>query len=270
MKLATWNLWWRYGDSEKRQPGILKTLTDLDADVLALQEIWHDDDENFAAHLADSLGYDYAFSPSPNPSKWQRKLGTDRYGIGNAVISRWPIVFHTTTDLPSGAAPDEGRIALHAKIKTPHGALPFTCTHLNSAWGHSNIRAEQLRAIGEFVQSEPTAPFPPVVCGDFNAMPDFDEVRAFSGKSAPLLPNFVMLDAWYFVHPLRPGFTWDQANTHVDEAHEPSARIDYVFVGPANNDGVGKALDAGLFGTKPVDGVWPSDHFGVWVELKTN
>ena len=108
---------------------------------------------------------------------------------------------------------------------------------------------------------------PPVLCGDFNATPDFDEVRSISGKRDSLVPNLVLLDAWEFTKPGEPGYTWDQRNPHVEATHEPSARIDYVFVGMASGAGRGKPKNAWLFGDSPIDGVWPSDHFGVCVDL---
>lgn len=269
MRLATWNLWWRFGDREARRPAIESTLRSLDADVIGLQEVWHTDDENFAVSLADDLGYQVAFAPSPAPQKWQRRIGDETVGIGNAVLSRWPILTTHVERLPAGDAPDEGRTALHIVVDTPHGTLPFACTHLNSAWGHSSIRSEQLRTVGRTLRGLPAADFPPVLCGDFNAAPDFDEVRAFAGKRDLLVPDLVMLDGWSFVRPHDPGFTWDMRNPHVEATHEPSERIDYLFVGLPTGGGAGRPLEADLFGNQPVDGTWPSDHFGVWLDIAT-
>lgn len=267
MKLATWNLWWRFGHWERRQAGIIDALRALEADVVGLQEVWHTNDANFAQQLADLLGYQMAFAPSPRPEKWQRRIGDDTTGIGNAVLSRWPITTANQVRLPAGDAPDEGRMALVTTIDTPWGELPFTTTHLNSAWGQSAIREAQLQTTLEHMATMPTHRFPPVLCGDFNAAPDFDEIRAVSGRRPPLAPCGPLLDAWEFLHPLEPGWTWDRTNPHVDALHEPNARIDYLFVGPPDQDGIGRPQAAGLFGHQPADGVWPSDHFGVWVEL---
>ena len=37
VRVATWNLWWRHGDWEARQPAILECLRDLDADIVGWQ-----------------------------------------------------------------------------------------------------------------------------------------------------------------------------------------------------------------------------------------
>ncbi len=48
---------------------------------------------------------------------------------------------------------------------------------------------------------------------------------------------------------------------------EPSARIDYVLVGPPAAGGRGHVRRVRLVGDRPVAGVWPSDHCGVLAEL---
>ena len=70
MKIATWNLWWRFGEREACEEAIHETLKSLDADIIALQEVWHTSDDSLAGVIADRLGYHHAFAPSPNPQKW--------------------------------------------------------------------------------------------------------------------------------------------------------------------------------------------------------
>ncbi|MEM9652437.1 MAG: endonuclease/exonuclease/phosphatase family protein [Actinomycetota bacterium] len=267
MRVATWNLWWRYGDWEARLEAITRTLVGLDADVIGLQEVWHTEDNSAAERLAAALGLHLAFAASPRPEKWQQKIGDPSVGIGNAVLSRWPITATAEARLPAGDARDEGRMALGTTIATPWGLLPFTTTHVNSAWGQSAIREAQLRGALDLVATHDPAPFPPILCGDFNAAPDFDEIRALSGRRVPLVDELVLLDAWEFLRPLEPGWTWDRRNPHVDATNEPNARIDYLFLGIAGPDRLGRPREIGLFGDEPVNGIWPSDHFGVYADL---
>ena len=109
---------------------------------------------------------------------------------------------------------------------------------------------------------------PPILTGDFNAPPDADEVRCLVGKSAPPVRSFVLAYARDYSGPLEPGWTWERRNCHVAATFEPDARIDYVFVDPPDGDGLGQVLDVELFGTEPVGGVWPSDHFGALAVLR--
>jgi endonuclease/exonuclease/phosphatase family metal-dependent hydrolase len=267
IKVATWNLWWRYGDWRARRIAIASELRTLAADVLGLQEVWDAPEANLAEDLARECGYHHVCAPSPNPERFQKRLGDPEVGIGNAILSRWPIVGTGGIRLPAGDAADEGRTALFARIDTPGGTLPFFTTHLNSGWAQSSIRSQQLATVGGLILEHGSGDFPPVFCGDLNAGPDFDEVRALSGKSDPLVPGVSLLDAWWFLNPLEPGWTWDRRNPHVDALNEPSLRIDYIFVGFPGPDRRGRPLTARLFGTQALGGVWPSDHFGVAVEL---
>ena len=43
VRIATWNLWGRYGPWEARLPVIIENLRAINADILALQEVWEDD-----------------------------------------------------------------------------------------------------------------------------------------------------------------------------------------------------------------------------------
>lgn len=267
VRLATWNLWWRFGDWRARRPAIGTELRTLQADVIGLQEVWSSPKTNFAEELAQALNYQCVFAPSPLPQKWQNRIGDSSIAIGNAILSRWPIIQTTSIRLPAGEAADEGRMGVMARIGAPGGELPFFTAHLNSGWAQSTIRTQQLTTLGRSMLGQPPAAYPPVLCGDFNADPDFDEIRALSGKRDALAPGLAMIDAWWLLNPRDAGWTWDRRNPHVALTSEPSCRIDYIFVGFPAAGRPGKPLAAGLFGDQPRDGVWPSDHFGVWVDL---
>ena len=270
VRVATWNLWWRFGDWRARRAAIAAELHRVRPDVCGLQEVWSDATGDLAAALAAELGWHSAFAPSPAPERWQRRVGTEGagVGIGNAVLSRWPIVARETAPLPAAGGPDEGRHCLFAAIESPTGRLPFFTTHLHSAPGRSALRQAQVAAVAGFVHARSAgAAFPAVLTGDFNAVPDADEVRDLVGKTAAPLP-VVLLDAWAYARPRHPGWTWARRNPHVSATLEPDARIDYVFAGPPRGAARGHILEAERFGTGPVAGVWPSDHAGVLVVLQ--
>ena len=58
VRIATWNLWGRYGPWEARLPVIIENLRAINADILALQEVWEDDQRSQAAEIATALSYD--------------------------------------------------------------------------------------------------------------------------------------------------------------------------------------------------------------------
>jgi endonuclease/exonuclease/phosphatase family metal-dependent hydrolase len=170
--------------------------------------------------------------------------------------------------LPAGGEPAEGRQLLGALVETEWGSLPFFTTQLNSSPAQSATRCEQVRAMADLVASVGPKAWPSVVTGDFNAQPESDEIRLFEGHlTAPAVRGLVLIDAWRYAAADDRGLTWDRQNPHVAATFEPSARIDYIFVSPPTADGRGHVRSVTMMGSDAVDGVWPSDHFGVVAEL---
>ncbi|WP_376736364.1 endonuclease/exonuclease/phosphatase family protein [Streptomyces broussonetiae] len=265
----TWNLWWRFGPWEARQKAILGALREVRPDVVGLQEVWSAGGENLAEWLAGELGMHWAWAASGKPERWQRRIGDASVDVGNAVLSRWPVTEQAVLPLPAPDDLDDGRLALHARLAAPGGDIPFFTVHLTSAVHASAVRVRQVRALAAFVaEHRGDTPFPSVVTGDFNAWPDSDEVRAFSGtRTAPAVPGQVFLDAWEYADPAAPSATWDMANPYVAATHGPSVRIDYIHVGPPGPNGLGHVHTVHRACDGPVDDVWPSDHAAVVTEL---
>ncbi len=132
VRVLTWNLWWRFGPKQERLDTIAGVLAEIDADLCGLQEVWADDDGNEARVLAERLGMHVSWVPSPLPERWQRHLGDPTVSIGNAVLSRWPIVDQGHLHLPPGTEADEGRTAMFAEVAWPNGRISMFNTQLNS------------------------------------------------------------------------------------------------------------------------------------------
>jgi endonuclease/exonuclease/phosphatase family metal-dependent hydrolase len=260
MRVLSWNLWWRYGPWERRQEAIAATLAEAKPDVCGLQEVWGAPGENQAASLAGRLGMHWCWAVA---HKARGELT-----IGNAILSRWPITAHAEADLPADGLAEEGRVALHARVDTPGGALPMFTTHLTYGPGRSQVRVAQVRRLAQFVSEHAAdCAYPPVVTGDLNAEPGSDELRLLGGLlTAPAVPGLVLVDAWRYAGPADPGFSWDHRNGYQAGSVIPDSRIDYVLVGLPQR-GRGKVRSAGLAGATPVAGVWPSDHFAVVADL---
>jgi len=269
MRVLTWNLWWLFGDWPRRQQAIESVLMAHPAHIYGLQEVWATESENFARMMANRLGLHYVWAPSPRPERWQQRVGDDGVQIGNAILSRWPIVTSEAHPLPAGDTEDEGRTLLSAQIDSPVGVIAMFATQLNSQPSHSANRCAQVRAIADVMAGQGSADFPSVLTGDFNADPHSDEIRLTEGQlTAPPVPGQIFLDAWRYARPGDLGLTWNAwDNPYVQASFEPSARIDYVFVGPPQVDGTGRVRAVRLIGDRTINGVWPSDHAGVLVEL---
>ncbi|WP_433018820.1 endonuclease/exonuclease/phosphatase family protein [Kribbella sp. CA-294648] len=265
VQVMTWNLWWRFGEWERRRDAILRVLDGTRPDVCGLQEVWDDGDQNLAGWLAGELGYHWTYAPSPAPQAWQRRIGAWDIGIGNAVLSRWPIVETAVVDL----AGEDGRIALFASIDSESGSLPFFTTQLTSTVGASSDRCEQVATVCRFVADRSAGfRYPPVLTGDLNAEPESDEMRLLGGHyTAPVVPGLVLVDAWRYADDGATGVTWQRRNPYVAVTMEPNARIDYVHVGLPLSGGVGCIKSVVVVADGPVDGVWPSDHAAVVAEI---
>jgi endonuclease/exonuclease/phosphatase family metal-dependent hydrolase len=259
LRVATWNVWWRFGPWEERQPAIAETLRRLDADVIALQEVWETTGgDGQAASLAGALGYHHVFA-----------LGFDAGEalFGNAVLSRWPIAASEACCLPSTRTTEEFRNALRVDVDGPRGPFEVYTTHLNWRYDESHVRQAQVRALCEFVAESNERTYPPILCGDFNAEPDSDELRMLTGRAAVPVRKLVFIDAWD-VGGNGSGYTWCNDNPFAARDLEADRRIDYVLVGWRKARGAGHVVDARVAAIDPVDGVYPSDHYAVVAELR--
>jgi endonuclease/exonuclease/phosphatase family metal-dependent hydrolase len=110
--------------------------------------------------------------------------------------------------------------------------------------------------------------FPPLLIGDFNAEPESAEIRYVTGLQSLRGRSVALLDAWRAAGKGGTGITWSNANDYARLNFEPDRRIDYVFAGFPRRDGIGQITDCRVVCNEPKGGVWPSDHFGVYAELR--
>jgi endonuclease/exonuclease/phosphatase family metal-dependent hydrolase len=261
VRVMTWNLWGRFGPWQHRLEAITATIAEVNPDVCGLQEVWLAGQENLAGVLAERLGGEWRWARAA------RSSGAEDLSIGNAILTRWPILADAELHLPVPEG-DQGRIALHARIETPGGVLPMFTTHFTHHLHASATRVAQAGHLAEFVAEHAAGcAYPPVVTGDLNAEPDSDELRLLGGRlTAPAVDGQVLFDLWRYADPADPGFTWSHTNGYQEDITIPDCRIDYILAGLPRR-GRGKVESVGLAGDAPVDGMWPSDHFAVVADL---
>jgi endonuclease/exonuclease/phosphatase family metal-dependent hydrolase len=268
LTVVTWNLWWRFGPWRERADAIRSVLVELRPDICGLQEVWADDERNFASELAAQLQMHWVWTRSPEPERWHRRLPGCSAEVGNAILAGWPIHEPADLALPPGSSGDRSRNALVCVVDSPAGRIPLATTQLTAAPWDSAARCEQVRTLVRCLARREREDYPWVVMGDMNAEPDSDEIRLLCGhKTAPAQPGFVLVDAWRYAEDGAESSTWDRANPHVRRTMEPSSRIDYIVVGPPHEGRRGHVRSVRRVGAEPVGGVWPSDHAGVLAEL---
>jgi endonuclease/exonuclease/phosphatase family metal-dependent hydrolase len=265
VRIATWNLWGRYGPWAERLHPIEVNMRAVDADIWALQEVWEDDERNQARVLAAALGHHHVVFAS--------NLERDGAFSGNAIVSRWPITAHEVRVLPrkSGEARDdegEERLVVFAEIDGPRGPIQVYCAHLSWRDDHSAIRQAQVAEICNLVRERRPRSFPAVLCGDLNADPTSEELRMLTGQTSVPVPGVMFRDAWLTAGNASAGATASNTNPFNAAALDRDRRIDFVLVGTPKLGGVGHVVDAQVAGNTPVDGMWPSDHLAVVAQLR--
>lgn len=257
LRVMTWNVWWRFGPWRERRPVISETLAAVDADIFALQEVWSEGANDLAAELADERGYHHVHAAAVT-------IGGS--GLGNAVLSRWPILQSDTAILPAAKDADDTRVVLYAEIDGPRAPIPFFVTHLTWPLDHGAVRQRQVCEVARFVEGKRPWQSAPILCGDFNAAPDCEEIAMLTDETRCAVDGLVFQDAWAFAGN-GAGLTFEEANPHAAPELMPGRRIDYIFVGRPAPGLPGRIADCRLAGNAPVQGIWPSDHFAVVADL---
>ena len=263
LSVLTLNIWNDDGPWPERAELIRAWIDELDPDLIGFQEVLVGEGRDQARELVGDR-YEIAFGRAID---FWRNSGL---AFGNAVASRWGIEERESVALPD-AGDGERRVALWTSIASPLGPVTFTSTHLNYRAHHGWVRERQVVALAELVwQRRPRGGFPPILVGDFNAPVTAAEIRYMSGLQSLDGRSVHLRDAWVEAGGGGDGLTWTNRNDYARPWLEPERRLDYVFVGPPERpSGVGRVESCRLVCNEPRDGVWPSDHFGVYCELRT-
>ncbi len=152
--IATYNVhrWSGARGGLRWEPGLAASvIADLDADVLALQEVLRPaDGPDPLERLAADLRLHYAFAPTR-----RHRLGV----LGNAILARWPMKTFATIDLSFGRL--EPRSAIAAQFDGSH-PVAIVATHLAIV---DRVRRWQVRTLLEHPDLQGSV----VLLGDMNA-----------------------------------------------------------------------------------------------------
>jgi endonuclease/exonuclease/phosphatase family metal-dependent hydrolase len=257
--VVTLNIWNRGDPWDERLPLIREGLGALQPDVVALQEVLRIDEHGFdqAALIAEGLGYEVVYGYAPG----------NAYPFGNAILSRWPVLASDVTVLPR-CDTDQHRCMVFAALASPYGTLPFVTTHLNWKLHEGHVRVAQIRAVvSRLTELSASCELPAVLAGDLNAETDSDEIRYLRGYTGLGGECVYFNDCFAAAGDGSSGATYSCKNPYAAVCYEPDRRIDYVFVRGPDERFMGVPLEARVCFDEPVNGVWPSDHFGVWARI---
>ncbi|HKE72910.1 MAG TPA: endonuclease/exonuclease/phosphatase family protein [Acidimicrobiales bacterium] len=257
VRVVAWNVWGRYGDWAARQAGIEDVLAGAGPDVVGLVESWAAPDGRQVDLVGARLGFDHRlFEGDGEQDGWTSGLG---------VVSRWPIARHERRALPGDGGDGHGD-ALLAVVDGPRGQIDVVVVALDYPLGAGELRQQQVRQLAAFVAEAGSRRRPLVLCGDFNAGPDADELRMLTGQAPTAAPGLVFYDAWDIAGDGTPGHTWSNRNPLAAVALWPDRRIDHVLSAWPRAHGVGHPTACALLGVGHEPPL--SDHHGVVADLR--
>ena len=193
---------------------VVEEIRGWDPDVVLLQEVHRfrplSGFEEQPEVLGARLGLEHVFGQ--NFSRRAKVAGYPRRRTGTAVLSRFPVLGHENTALPTLPGLEQ-RGLLRATLDVEGRAVDVYDTHLQP--GGTTIRVLQVSAIERIVRERAARTGRPFLLGgDFNSEPD----------SAPM-----QLATTFATDP------WPEVGVGVGETvrpRQPRFRVDYVLHGP--------------------------------------
>lgn len=269
LRFVTLNLWAQNGPWPARAAAVRAELLAQAPDIVGLQEVLgFTGDKNqldeLCAPLPAELYPHRAHGPACVLSDARSNAQSGARSLGNALLSRFPIIDQHNTALPNPCR-RETRALLCALIAVPTGQLPVFVTHLDWQLDSSHARCLQVRFIADHIDAQldrwtaaarlqpGTVVLPPLLAGDFNAEPQSDEIRFLTGHHALAgsdgqPPRGVYFSDCYARGPVgaepdcsdgtgAPGATFARRNRFAALAREPDRRLDYVFAALPDSGG---------------------------------
>jgi endonuclease/exonuclease/phosphatase family metal-dependent hydrolase len=282
LRVVTLNLWGTQPPLEARLALAVRQLRALAPDVVCLQEVRPLDGRagrTTAEVIADELGMAAHYAVAVAWDDGEGALPAGQEGL--AVIAR-SIGETRVVPLPE-PRPADARILLSAAIDTAGGPIWVHTAHLHYRLDDGLAREHQVLAIDEAIRAlgrERDSP-PQILCGDFNATADSDEIRFLRGLTTLAGRRTHFQDAWLRLHREpgpgdgpEQGVTWSSENrfTRPLRSLDLDRRIDYVFVTTRKKDGRGTIHDCRVVLTEREGlgevAICASDHYGVCADVQ--
>ncbi len=234
LRLLTFNVWalpWPVArDTSTRLSAIGAQLPILDADVVALQEVWTPAARDVLVEAGRRSGYRQI---------WHKSAPTDSGGL--LILSRLPIrEAHFTTfrmnGLPQRVQHAEyysGKGFVILSVEAPDGVFSLATTHLHARYARSKDTYEytghRAAQIVEFAAALAKVQQPIVALGDFNLRERSPEYRCLMGLTG-------LRDLARELDRRQDTILRDNPYRHRDQKR--GGRIDYIFV----RDGAARAV----------------------------
>ncbi len=284
LRVITLNVWGTEPPLERRLDLAIEQLRALAPDVVCMQEVRPLDGlagRTTADVIAEALAMHAHYAKS---CEWKAGEGlmTKPGQEGLAIISRERLLDTRTLALPE-PRPADARLLLSGLVATGADPVWVHTTHLHYRLDDGVAREKQVLAVDAAVRAlgRDKDSAPQILCGDFNATPDSDEVRFLRGLTTLDGRRTHWQDAWLRLHREcqpgdgpREGITWSSENefTRPLRSLDIDRRIDYVFVTSRKKDGRATIHSSSVVMTERegqgADEICASDHYGVMADVQ--
>jgi endonuclease/exonuclease/phosphatase family metal-dependent hydrolase len=256
MKIVSWNIA-NYDDHPKwitRKNLIADEIIKADADIIALQEVRFNKDHpstkatymNSAEQILTQLQSKNKFIDAKIITQSAMHYKPNGFWEGLSIISKNDIMetgamYHSYIQNPS----DQNKRVTQYSVAVSSNLVFFLFnTHFSNE--KTNLRSN----IGEVMSyTERFAGYPLILLGDMNATPQNENIHKLTMQG--------FIDVWNKLNSENDGFTYPSS--------KPAKRIDHCW---ANESFANKIKSIKLIGNKPnKDGIFPSDHLGLVVEI---
>ncbi|MBM3648855.1 MAG: hydrolase [Alphaproteobacteria bacterium] len=281
MLFCTYNIHYGVGADDRYDvPRIADAIAS--ADIVCLQEVvsgWAqnghaDQTAEIAGRLNRYSVYHGAMEGDSSTIGADGRIANRRRSFGNAIVSRWPIVWSRNVPLPKTRLAnifDLQRGYIEAVVAVPAGPVRIYCTHLSHVGAQQRLpqvaalldAVNTAAAIGPtwdgagsgsflFREGPPPVPASAIVAGDFNFTPGDPEYPLICGEPSPygrLARTEHLSDAWIAAGNDENGvdsFPGEGRIDHVFVTHDLAAKVSKAWIGHDSK---------------------ASDHWPVFVEL---
>lgn len=155
LRIASFNIHACIGNDGRFDPArIAAVIREIDADVLALQEVEHHliDDEDLLDYLARSTGYQAVAGPT---------VMRETRHYGNALLTRLPVINSQSRDI--SVSPYEPRAVIEAQLAAGEKTLTVMATHLGLWPAERRMQVRQILSLLEQQSTDVT-----LLLGDLN------------------------------------------------------------------------------------------------------
>lgn len=244
VRLASVNLWGLFADWPGRLARLVEGWPEVDADIVALQEVRVEGAVDQAQDLQQLLGYRYAGRDVRVASR------ADHEGV--ALLSRLPLRAVESIRLPL-PAPEGMRLALRAEVELGSGWVPVWTAHTTVA--PAEVLLDQLKVL--FAAPDD----PMLLVGDLNAEPSVVRPLAEPVALSDVL-GYAEVPTWP-VDADRFRAAWTAMTGAPPFFRVAPRRLDYVLT-----RGV-PAMAAGVTVLGDSERGYASDHAVVWADIAT-